>query len=224
MKRLCLLVATVLITGNMMAQKKGWVPLFDGKTLAGWHLFKKPAETPAWTVKDGSIYLDPAIKEGRGDLVTDNEFGDFEFKFEWKVGAKSNSGVILFVQENEKFGATWHSGPEFQLIDNTGYPDPLKPGQMAASLYDLIPCDPALIKPTGEWNSTLISLKKGKLEFTVNGKKAVSVVVGGDEWNSLVAKSKFADMKGFAKNTKGRIALQHHNGEVWFRNLMIKSL
>jgi Domain of Unknown Function (DUF1080) len=91
-------------------------------------------------------------------------------------------------------------------------------------LYDMIPCPPEYIKPTGEWNKTTIRFEKGKLEFIINGKKPVNIVMGSPEWNELIAKSKFATMKDFAKNTKGRIALQDHGGAVWYKNLRIKEL
>jgi hypothetical protein len=225
MKKLLLSLATLVLTSSLRAQNNDWQSLFDGKTTNGWHLFKKPGVTPAWKVQDDAIYLDVnGPKDGRGDLVTDKEFGDFEFEFEWKVAPASNSGVIFFVQESDKFSATWHTGPEYQVIDNTGYPDKLKPVQLSASLYDMIPCPAEYVKPTGEWNKTTISFIKGKLEFIVNGKKPVSITLGSEEWNKLISGSKFVDMKDFAKNTKGHIALQDHGGAVWFKNLRIKSI
>jgi hypothetical protein len=222
MRRTFLYLSMLMLAVPAMAQK-GWEPLFDGKSLQGWHLFKKPGVAPAWKVQDGAIYLDVSTREGRGDLITDEEFGDFEFSFEWKVAPASNSGVIFFCQESETFAATWHTGPEYQVIDNTGYPDKLQPGQMAASLYDMIPCPPEYIRPTGEWNQTTIRFVKGRLTFIVNDKKAVDIEVGGKEWQELIAKSKFATMKDFAKNTRGRIALQDHGGAVWYRAMKIRS-
>ena len=214
----------MVISAPGFSQEGDWQQLFDGKTLNGWHLYKKQGTTPAWSVKDGAIYLDITKKEGRGDLVTDQVYGDFALQFEWKVAAGSNSGVIFLTQEQDPFKASWHTGPEFQVIDNTGYPDKLDAAQMAGSLYDLIACPPAMIRPTGEWNQTEIRLRQGRLEFFLNGQRAVSVVIGSDEWKALISKSKFATMKDFAAFSKGRIALQDHNGEVWYRNIRIKSL
>ena len=219
---LSMTILSVLFTNAQPEQ--GWVSLFDGKSLQGWHLFKKPGSQSAWLVQDGAIYLDVSRKEGRGDLVTDQAFGDFHLKFEWKVKKGSNSGVIFFVQEQDRFDATWHTGPEFQVIDNTGYPDKLGPMQMAGSLYDLVACPPEYIKPTGEWNASEIIFQKGKLEFILNGQKAVSIVVGSDAWKTLIANSKFRNMKDFAQLLQGKIALQDHGGEVWYRNILIKSL
>jgi len=225
MKKILVPVVFILLAMNVSAQnKEGWISLFDGKTISGWHAFKKPGSATAWIVKDQSIYLDISKKDGRGDLVTDQEFGDFHLKFEWKVAPKSNSGLIFFVQEGDRFGATWQTGPEFQLIDNTGYPDKLLPVQLSGSLYDLIACPAENVKPTGEWNSSEIISEKGKLVFIVNGKHVVETLLGSNEWNALIAGSKFAAFKDFAKTPTGRIALQDHGGEVWYKNIMIKNL
>jgi hypothetical protein len=198
--------------------------LSGGNTLTGWHLFKKPGSGSAWTSVDGVISLEANKKEGRGDLVTDETFGDFELKFDWKVEKGSNSGVIFLVQESDAFQATWHTGPEFQVIDNTGYPEKLGEKQKAASLYDLIACPVELIKPTGEWNTTVIKLEKGKLDFIVNGKNAVTATLWTSGWDNLVAGSKFASLKNFAKSPAGKIAIQDHGGGASYRNIMIKKL
>lgn len=203
---------------------QSWTSLFDGQSLSGWHMFKKPGSASAWKVKDGAIYLDIAQKEGRGDLVTDQTFGDFHLQFEWKVAKGSNSGVIFLCREEDPFKSSWHTGPEFQVIDNTGYPDKLDAKQMAGSLYDLIACPTENIRPTGEWNQSEIIFHQGRIEFILNGTKAVSVVVGSEAWKSLIASSKFSTMKDFARFAQGKIALQDHNGEVWYRHIRIKSL
>jgi len=209
---------------NAKAQESNkWVSLFDGKTLSGWHSFKNPGMTPSWTVKDDAIYLDVTNKQGRGDLVTDKSFEDFHLKFEWKVAPKSNSGLIFLVDEKSK-DASWQTGPEFQLIDNTGYPEPLGPKQYSGSLYDLIACPAEYAKPTGEWNKSEIIVEKGRITFIVNDKKVVDALLWDKDWNALIAGSKFAGYKNFAKTSKGSLALQDHGGEVWFKNIMIKNL
>jgi hypothetical protein len=222
MKKILVIVFLLVIMQDASAQK--WISLLDGKTTKGWHSYLKPGQPTAWAIQDGALFLDASSKEGRGDLVTDEAFDEFELKFEWKVAKGNNGGVIIFVQEDPKFGATYITGPEFQVIDNTGYPDPLKPVQLAASLYDLIPCPSEYIKPTGEWNTSVIRFKNKKLEFTVNGEKAITTIVGDENWNSLVKASKFGEMCCFAKVTKGKIALQDHGGGTWYRNIMIRKL
>jgi hypothetical protein len=224
MKKTIVMFLSILLVGRVHAQNgKEWISLFDGKTTSGWHAYKNPGSTAGWMVKDNSLYLDVSKKENRADLVTDQEFGDFHLKFEWKVAPKSNSGLIFMIDEKAS-GATWQTGPEFQLIDNTGYPEKLGPKQMAGSLYDLIGCPIDAVRLAGEWNSSEIILGKNKLVFIVNGKKVVETIIGSDEWISMIAASKFADYKDFAKRLPGRIALQDHGGEVWFKNIMIKNL
>jgi len=221
---LSLIYFTVMIQSPEAQDNTGWIKLSGETGLTGWHLFKQPGINPAWNSVDGVISLDANKKEGRGDIVTDATFGDFELRFDWKVAKGSNSGVIFLVQESDAHGATWHTGPEFQVIDNTGYPDKLDAKQMAASLYDLIPCPVEYIKPTGEWNTTVIKLEKGKLDFFVNGKNAVSTVLWNAAWDNLVAGSKFGTLKYFAKTPTGKIALQDHGGGASYRNIMIKKL
>jgi Domain of Unknown Function (DUF1080) len=234
MKKIILLSVAFCFLGTVIGQqmntlsenekKQGWELLFDGQTMSGWHSFKKSTIGKAWKVQEGSIYLDIAEKEGRGDIVTDKEFKDFHFMFDWKVAPKANSGIILLVQDRDPYQATWHTGPEYQLIDNVNYPSKLEPKQLSASLYDLIGCSPELVKPAGEWNTGAIKLEKGKLEFYVNGKLAVSTMLWDDNWKKLVEGSKFIKEKDFAKFPNGRLAIQDHGGELWLRNLKIKSL
>jgi len=221
---LSLIYFAVMIQFPEAQDKNGWIKLSGENTLAGWHLFKKPGTNSAWSSIDGVISIDANKKEGRGDLVTDETFGDFELRIDWKVAKGSNSGIIFLVQESDAHEATWHTGPEFQVIDNTGYPEKLEAKQMAASLYDLIACPVEYIKPTGEWNTTVIRLEKGKLDFIVNGKNAVSTTLWNAGWDNLVAGSKFGALKNFAKTSTGKIALQDHGGGASYRNIMIKKL
>jgi Domain of Unknown Function (DUF1080) len=221
---LSLIYFAVMALSSEAQDNKGWIKLSGENTLTGWHLFKKQGSNSAWKSVDGVISLDDTKKDGRGDLVTDETFGDFELKFDWKVSKGSNSGVIFLVQESDAHQATWHTGPEFQVIDNTGYPDKLDAKQMAASLYDLIGCPVEFIKPTGEWNTTVIKLEKGKLDFIVNGKNAVSTTLWNAGWDNLVAGSKFGSLKNFAKTSTGKIALQDHGGGASYRNIIIKKL
>jgi hypothetical protein len=224
MKKIFALFLFTSLFTKMNAQKPGeWISLFDGKTATGWHAYKKPGSTAGWIVKDSALYLDISQKENRGDLVTDQEFGDYQLKFEWKVAPKSNSGLIFMVNENAP-AATWQTGPEFQLIDNVHYPEELGPKQLSGSLYDLIGCPADATRAAGEWNTSEIRLEKKKIIFIVNGKKVIETMIGSKEWDTLIASSKFAAFPNFAKTQRGRIALQDHGGEVWFKNILVRNL
>lgn len=205
-------------------RREGWELLFDGRTLAGWHSYNQTAVGAAWNVKDNAIHLDPSMKEGRGDIVTDAVYDNYEFRFTWKIASKGNSGIIFMVQEKPEIGYTFQSGPEYQLIDNVNYPDKLDAKQMSGSLYDLIACPAEFCKPAGQWNEGAITVDHGRVKLELNGKLAVDVTMGSNAWNAALAPSKFASMATFAKVQAGRIAIQDHSGEVWVKNMRIRKL
>ncbi len=208
-------------------QKSGWVPLFDGKTTSGWHIYGKTVTSSAWKADNGTLHLDPAAKkqgvEG-GDIITDQEYENFHLKLEWKISKNGNSGIIFLVNEDPKYQSTYNTGPEMQVLDNDGHPDAKIHKHRAGDLYDLIASSKETVKPVGEWNKAEIVCNKGKLDFFLNGTKVVSTTLWDDNWNKLVAGSKFASMPGFGTFRSGKIALQDHGDEVWYRNIMIKKL
>lgn len=211
-------------TLNEQEKKDGWQLLFDGNSTKGWHSFNQQNVGAAWKVQDQTLYLDASGNSGRGDIVSDETFENFHLKFDWKIAPKGNSGLMFLVQEGQDRQATWHTGPEYQIIDDVNYPDKLQAVQLSASLYDLIPCPQGIVRPAGEWNTSEIILNNGKLEFLVNGKKAVSTNLWDENWNKMVAESKFIKEKDFAASKKGKIALQDHGAEVWFRNIKVKKI
>jgi hypothetical protein len=124
-----------------------------------------------------------------------------------------------------KYHATYITGPEMQVLDNVEADDNKYPSHLAGALYDLIDAKAtSKPKPVGEWNKAEIKLLNGKLELKLNGIVTASVTMWSDEWNQLVAGSKFKHMPDFAKFKSGHIALQDHGGDVWFRDIKIKKL
>ena len=220
------LVTIFMQTANAQtAVPKGFVPLFDGTSTSGWHAYGKKAATAAWKVENGELHFDPtAAKNGQGgDLVTDKEYTNFHLKLEWKVAANANSGIIFFVNEDlAKFKNTYETGLEMQVLDNNGHPDGKIEKHRAGDLYDLIKSTTEPVKPVGEWNSVDIVCKFGKLQMLLNGVKVVETMLWDDKFKSLVAGSKFATWPGFAAFQSGKIALQDHGDNVWYRNIMIK--
>jgi hypothetical protein len=206
-----------------------WTPLFDGKTFAGWAKYGGGAVGKAWKIENEELYLDAANKAtwqkgDAGDIVTAEEFENFHFKYEWKIAANGNSGVIFLVHESKEYPYPWQTGPEMQVLDNAGHPDAKIISHRAGDLYDLIVSSQETVKPAGEWNQAEIRINKGKLDFFLNGVNIVSTQLFTPEWKALIAKSKFKDMPGFGTFTKGKIALQDHGDVVHYRNLMIKKL
>jgi hypothetical protein len=215
-------------SNSTVPNEEGWTSLFDGQKIEGWHIHGKNSAGSSWKAVDGVLYLDTTKTQGKrdeGDLVTDKEYENFHFSFEWKLSPGGNSGVIFLVKEDTtKYKRTYETGPEMQVLDNAGHADGKIDKHHAGDLYDLIACSTETVKPVGEWNLAEIKIDKGKLDFYLNGTNVVSTTMWDDNWNRMVAASKFKDMPDFAKFKKGKIALQDHGDPVWFRNIKIKEL
>jgi hypothetical protein len=208
---------------------EGWQLLFDGQTKNGWHIYNGTSDGAAWKVEDGALTLDSNYKvdgkrAGGGDLTTDEEFENFELSLEWKIGKGGNSGIIFLVNEDPKYGASYFTGPEMQVLDNEGHSDASIHKHRAGDLYDLIAADPQNVKPAGEWNHVRIIVNQGQLELWQNGAKVVSTTLWDDNWKKMVAESKFKEWKDFGTFKKGKIVLQDHGDPVWYRNIKIKKL
>lgn len=192
-----------------------------------WHTYGKNEVTKAWQFENGVLHFNSKItdKSQKGNLITNEEFENFHLQLEWKISKKGNSGVIFLVNEDiSKYKEPYLTGPEMQVLDNDGHPDGKIFKHRAGDLYDLIPCKRETVKPVGEWNKAEIILNKAKLTFILNGVKVVETTMWDDAWNKMVAESKFKSMPDFARYKKGKIALQDHGDDVWYRNVRIKRL
>jgi len=192
-------------------------PLFDGKTTAGWRGFRQAQMPEGWRVIDGALTRTGA----GGDIVSVEEFGDFELSLEWKLGANGNSGVFFRVTEDDP--VMWHTAPELQLIDNGYSKEPLKPAQFAGANYDLHPPARDATKPPGTWNETRLLVKGSHVEHWMNGVKVVEYELWSDDWERRVRASKFKDFPRYARARRGHIGLQDHGDPVAFRNMKIRN-
>jgi hypothetical protein len=208
--------ATVACAGT-----SNWRPLFNGTDFTGWRGYKGAPVPTRWHVENGAIAL--GTEGDQGDLVTSEEFGDFELELEWKVSEGGNSGIIYFVQELADAPYTWSTGAEMQVLDDARHADGKLPSHRAGALYDLIAPVKAAAKPVGEWNRVRIVVRGGTIEHWLNGERIVTTHFGDAQWQGLVAGSKFKAMPHFAKTPRGRIALQDHGDRVWFRNIRIRT-
>jgi len=211
-------------------QKDGWKLLFDGKTTNGWHGYGKQTVPKIWKAENGTLRLDAASRKNfttneGGDIVTDEEFDNFHLKMEWKISPKGNSGIMFYVHEDTaKYNRPYFTGPEMQVLDNDGHADAKIFKHKAGDLYDLIPSTKDATKPVGEWNQVEIISNNGKLDFYLNGEHNVSTTMWDDNWRSMIAGSKFKAWPAFGTFKKGKIDLQDHGDDVWFRNIKIKRL
>jgi hypothetical protein len=202
-------------------QNAGWKMLFDGKTFDGWRGYKMAQAPPAWKVtKSGELYFS---KKGRGgDLMTVDQYSDFELQLEWKIAKGGNSGIMFWVTEDDEYA--WKTGPEMQVLDNTKHEDAVDPKTAAGSNYALHAPVQEVTRPPGEYNQVRIVVKGTHIEHWLNGMKIVEYEIGSPDWEARVAASKFATMPKYGRNRKGHIVLQDHGDKVWYRNIKIRLL
>jgi len=223
---LLLFIAAVPNQDDLLA-KKGWKSLFDGKSKKGWHIYRGEATGESWQVENGILMFVPINKPGvktGGDLTSDEEYENYHLSLEWKISEGGNSGIIFGVKEDSMFKKSYLTGMEMQVLDNDKHPDAKIVKHRAGDLYDLISSTKENLKPVGEWNQAEVIYNNNTLQLILNGEMVVSTTVGDDNWNKLVAGSKFRTMKGFGTFRKGRIVLQDHGDKVWYRNIKLKQL
>lgn len=234
MRKTLLLISAVIVTMSFMTnnqdkdntltkkeKKEGWVLLFDGTTMNGWRAYKNK-EQEGWEVKDGELNCKAEGVTKRADLITVNQYENYELKIDWKISPKKNSGIIYMATEEN--GASYESGPEYQLIDDVGYPGKLSDKQLSGANYDMNPPTAKVVKPAGEFNHTKIVINKGHVEHWLNGTKVVDYQLWTPEWEQTKAKSKWKDVKTYGMSKSGYIALQDHGGGIAFKNIKIKTL
>ncbi len=208
------------------AAEAGFRSLFDGKTTAGWRGFKKESfPATGWAVQEGALGKKKGEKGG-GDVVTVDEFDNFDFRFEFKLTPGANSGVKYLVDEAMVKNGSSGLGFEYQVLDDVGHPDAkagLNGNRTCAGLYDLIaPETTKTTRPVGAWNEGRIVVQGGHIEHWLNGKKTVAFERSSPAMKALIAGSKYKDKVGFGDVVKGHILLQDHGDEVAFRNMRIR--
>jgi hypothetical protein len=217
-------VALVLLAGCAAAPRAGsdvggeWRSLFDGRSLAGWHGYHASATPPNWRVEDGAITV---VAPGP-DLVTNEQFADFELVLDWKVEPGGNSGVIYRISDSA--GETYETGPEMQVLDDARHADGKSPLTSAGSAFGLYPAPRGSVKPAGEWNTARLWVNGNHVEHWLNGTKLLEYELGSAEWTARMQASKFRQWPGYGRFARGYIALQAHGDTVAFRNVRIRTL
>ena len=200
----------------------GFMSLFDGESLEHWRGFRLDQVPAGWAVADGVIHFVPPTGDDAGpraDLMTREQYRNFEFRFDWAVTPGGNSGVMFHVSEDAR--ASYSTGPEFQILDDGGHRDGQRMETSAASNYALHARQGGELVPVGEFNTSALRVEGAAVTHWLNGEKVVEYTLWDDEWKELVAASKFASMPGYGMMETGHIALQDHGNEIWFRNLRI---
>jgi hypothetical protein len=221
------LIALVLFSTTMSAQMPtltaeektaGWKLLFDGKSLAGWRGYKNETPPAGWRAANGEL-----VRESEsGDLMTVEQFDNFELRFEWKITKNGNSGVIYRIATTQEY--PWQTGPEYQVLHNAGHKDGASPLTSAGSNYAVNPPIKDVTRPVGEWNEARIIANGNHVEHWMNGVKLLEYEIGSPDWEARVKASKFGKMPGYGRVQRGHIALQEHGAVVSYRNMKIRVL
>jgi len=226
---------------NKLTEKEkagGWELLFDGYSTNGWRgIHKESFPETGWEIKNGEIRVTAsggAESAHGGDVITTEQYGDFELKWQWKLLTKGgNSGLKYFVKEsdgekeNEKYGF----GLEYQILDDDNHPwmleGKMKPNDehTVGAAYGLFaPSANKKPKPLGEWNQSRIVAKGNKVEHWLNGEKILEYERGSKLFMENLQKSKFKGFQEYGQAEKGHVLLQDHGNKVRFRNIKIRKM
>jgi hypothetical protein len=206
--------------------QEGWVLLFDGKTLDGWRDFKGEGVTAPWKAEKGTLTSLGQGSDSTGYIVTGKQYENFIITFDWKISEAGNSGLLYHVVERPEYKVPYVTGPEYQIIDDIGFPDKLEEWQKAGADYAMYVADTnkKVIKRAGAWNTSKIVFDNGHAEYWLNGEKLLEFEAWTDDWFARKSGGKwdFAPEYGLARS--GHFAVQDHGSRVWFKNMKLKEL
>jgi hypothetical protein len=199
-------------------RREGWQLLFNGRTIDRWRGYGQTSVPAGWQVRDGTLTRSqPAV-----DLVSVDEFADFELALEWRISPAGNSGIMFRVVEGPD--PPYHTGPEMQILDNAGHADGRAPETSAGSNYALHAPSRDMTRPVGEWNAVRLLVHGNHVEHWLNGQKIVEYELGSPDWLARVRRSKFNEWPGYGRAKSGRLVLQDHGDVVSYRNIKIRGL
>ena len=199
-------------------KSQGWRSLFDGVSLDQWRSYGEVAVNSGWGIESGCI----ARLVWGGDLITKEQFANFELRLEWRISDSGNSGI--FIRGDERGDSLSQTALEMQVLDNYGHWDRHDPKHRAGAYYDMIAPDHDTSRPVGFWNRVYILARGEHVEFWLNGRQTSSFNQGDSEWKALYEQSKFAKRPRYGNLKVGHIGLQDHWDKVWYRALRIRVL
>lgn len=197
-----------------------WTDLLGPNAIAHWRGYRVDSLPSAWAF-DAATGVLTRTRPG-GDIVTRQEYADFELEVEWRLGEKGNSGI--FYRANEGTAVIYENAPEMQILDNTGHNDGKNSLTSAGANYALDAPERDVTKPLGEWNRARIVVIGAHVEHWLNDVKLLEYELWTPEWTAKVAKTKFAQWPTYGLARRGRIGLQEHGDVASFRHIRIREL
>lgn len=197
----------------------GWRPLLDGTTPTQWRGYKKQSLPGGWQLQGGVLTKDKVAE----DLISRDQFGDFELAFDWKLAPGGNAGV--FYRGTEDYDHIYWSAPEYQLLDDASHADGRDRHTSAAAAYALYPSPGGIVKPGGEWNSARLVVSGAHVEHWLNGTKMVKYELWSPDWVGKVKASKFTQYPQYGRAQRGYLGIQgDHEGQLQLRNMRIREI
>ena len=197
----------------------GWRLLFDGRTTDGWRGYNRTDMPAGWQVVNGTL---ARVSEG-GDIVTRDQYADFELALEWRVEPGGNSGIFYRGVELPD-QPIYVSAPEMQVLDDARHRDGQSPLTSAGAVYGLYPAPRGIVRPAGEWNAARVVVNGSRVEHWLNGTQVAVYELGSEDWAKRVAAAKFAEWPAYGKAARGHIGLQDHGDPVAYRSIKLRVL
>lgn len=210
----------VLFAHGSTLQAQQYTNLLQGRSLSQWMLPNGVEVQKGWEFdSDGTLHL-----AGKGDnIITRNEYQDFDLWFDYRIAEKGNSGIKYRVRE---FGSSL-LGCEYQIQDDASFAN-MSPKHYTASLYDVFDKSSPILErkyaPAGEFSVGRIIVQDNRIRHWMNGNLIIDECDCSQRFQDAVSQSKFKDSEGFGRNPSGRLMLTDHGSEVWYRNLFIRRL
>ena len=197
----------------------GWRSLFDGTSTAAWRGYHEQAFPAGWHIVDGVLTKTGSVH----DIISRDQFGNFELTLDWKISPGGNSGV--FYRGTEEYEAIYWTAPEYQLLDDAGHPDGKSRLTAAGSAFGLYPSPAGVVKPADQWNSTRIIVNGNNVQHWMNGQKLLEYDLGSPDWEAKVKASKFKDWPHYGLASRGHVGIQgDHDGTLSIRNVRIREI
>lgn len=217
-----LLVSTALTAGAQLpagTRAGEWQDLLAGGAARHWREYRQETLPAGWQYDAATNTL---TRRSGKDIITREQYGDFELELEWQVGPKGNSGI--FYRATESTDVIYENATEMQVLDNAGHRDGASPLTSAGANYALYAPVRDVSRPAGEWNRVRIVAVGPHVEHWLNGVKVVEYEAWTPEWTAKVKASKFDQWPAYGLARRGHIGLQDHGDVIAFRNIRIREL
>ncbi|PCJ96954.1 MAG: glycosyl hydrolase [Flavobacteriaceae bacterium] len=212
----------VVVTEVVPESFNEWISLMNVKHWRGYNQESLPGN---WKIADGVIECFGEAGDVGGDIISMKQYDNFELSLEWKISEGGNSGVFYHVVEDTIYHSPYQTAPEYQILDDVGFPHPLEDWQKTGANYAMhLANDKKVLKPVGEWNTTKIIFDNGKVEHWLNGEKIVAFDKYTDDWKAKRNSGKWNDYPDYGNTNSGYLALQDHGAGVWFRDVKVREL